>query len=179
MINAKLVLRELKKKAVSHVVGIPDNSSAALFSLLTEEEGPQLITVTREGEAFAIAAGIWMGGQTPVVLVQNTGLLESGDSIRGTVQRMRIPLLCLITYRGYGKMASLQFSPTLEDFNAEALSRPDLDSVALLTEPTLRAWGLPFTFLRRDEDIPQIAESFKQAEERSQPVAVLVTGNLV
>ena len=178
MADAKSVLRELRAQSVSHVIGLPDNSSAALFSLLAAEGEPRLITVTREGEAFAVAAGVWMGGGTPVVLIQNTGLLESGDSLRGTALRMRIPLVCLITYRGYAKMTARQFSLAPDGLRAEAFSRPDLDSVALMTEPTLQAWGLPFVFLHDDGDIPRMAESFSRAEALAQPVAVLITRDL-
>jgi sulfopyruvate decarboxylase subunit alpha len=175
MANVRLVLRELRKQAVSHVIGLPDNSSAALFSILAAEGDPRLIKVTREGEAFAVAAGLWLGGKTPVVLIQNTGLLESGDSFRGTVLRMRVPLVCLITYRGYAKLTRHRFPPRPEHLNAEVLSRPGLDSVALMTEPTLRAWNLPFVFLHGDEDIPKIGESFSRAEELSQPVAIFLS----
>src|SRR6516225_3492064 len=98
--RANLVLEELRRNAVTHVVGLPDNSSATVFALLNSKEEPQLLTVTREGEAFAMAAGLWVGGKKPVVLIQNTGLLESGDGLRGTVIRMRIPLVCLVTFRG-------------------------------------------------------------------------------
>jgi sulfopyruvate decarboxylase subunit alpha len=175
MADVRLVLHELRRQAVSHVIGLPDNSSAALFSVLDAEGEPRLIKVTREGEAFAVAAGLWLGGKTPVVLIQNTGLLESGDSFRGTVLRMRVPLVCLITYRGYANMTGQRLSPQPEYLNAEMLSRPGLDSVALMTEPTLRAWNLPFVFLHEDEDIPTIGESFRRAEELSQPVAILIT----
>ena len=86
---------------LTHAVGLPDNTSAALFERLDRHASIDLLTVTREGEAFAIASGLWVGGESPIVIVQNTGLLESGDALRGTAARMEIPLLCLVTYRGY------------------------------------------------------------------------------
>ncbi len=132
--------------------------------------------MTREGEAFALAAGLWMGGRNPLVLIQNTGLLESGDSLRGTLLRMRIPVVCLVTYRGYAKLARWG-SPAPEP-TAEILGRPDLDSVAVMTEPTLRAWGVPFDFLHTDDDVAKISAAFAQAQQRSAPVAVLVTQDL-
>jgi sulfopyruvate decarboxylase subunit alpha len=178
MAQAKLLLQELKKHHVTHVIGLPDNSSAGLFELLEGDPDIRLIRITREGEAFALAAGLWMGGKTPVVLIQNTGLLESGDSFRGTVLRMLIPLVCLITYRGYAGMARRGLAGTPVDLTADLLSRPDVDSAALITEPTLKAWGLPFVFLQDDEDLPGISEVFQKAEEESRPVAVLVTQDL-
>jgi sulfopyruvate decarboxylase subunit alpha len=175
MAQAQLVLDTLHRHGVTDVVSLPDNSSAALLLLLRESD-IRLHAVTREGEAFALAAGLWMGGRNPLVLIQNTGLLESGDSLRGTLLRMRIPVVCLVTFRGYAKLAGWG-SPAPEP-TAEILGRPDLDSVAVMTEPTLRAWGVPFDFLHTDEDVAKISAAFAQAQQRSAPVAVLVTQDL-
>ena len=83
-ISAHLILDELRAQGVTDVLGVPDNAAKALLDLLAAEPAIRVLTVTREGEAFAIAAGLWVGGRTPVVLIQNTGLLESGDALRGT-----------------------------------------------------------------------------------------------
>jgi sulfopyruvate decarboxylase subunit alpha len=176
--QAQLILNELRNNLVTHVVGLPDNASAALFSLLNSNEKPRLLTVTREGEAFAVAAGLWVGGKNPVVLIQNTGLLESGDGVRGTVMRMRIPLVCLVTYRGYSTVANRELSPARESVSPEILSRPDLDSVALLTEPTLKAWGLSYDFLFENEDVSKISQAFSKAKALSQPAVLLIPGEL-
>jgi sulfopyruvate decarboxylase TPP-binding subunit len=175
MIHAQLVLEELKRNQATHVVGLPDNSSVKLFEHLREDSAVRLISATREGEAFAIAAGLWIGGRVPVILIQNTGFFESGDGFRGTVMRMRVPLVCLIGYRGYGKLSGDRRGAP----DAEALSAARMDSAALITEPTLRAWGVPFTFLHSDADIPGISEAFRKALDCSQPVAVLVTNDMV
>ena len=175
MAQAQLVLDVLYQQRVTDVVSLPDNSSAALLGLLRESGEIRLLSVTREGEAFALAAGLWMGGRNPLVLIQNTGLLESGDGLRGTLSRMRIPVVCLVTYRGYAKLARWGAPP---EPSPEILSRPDLDSVAVMTEPTLRAWGVPFDFLHTDEDISKVSAAFAQAQELSAPVAVLVTQDM-
>ncbi len=178
MARARLVLEELRKNSVTHVVGLPDNSSAKLFDLLSGGQGIQLVSVTREGEGFALAAGLWIGGKKPVVLMQNTGFTESGDSFRGTITRMRVPLVCLITYRGYAKMKVWQRKAGHATMDAEILSRPSLDSAALVTEATLKAWGLPFGFLHGDEDVPALSEAFHRVEENQQPFGVLITQDL-
>jgi len=175
MAQAQLVLDVLSRHGVTDVVSLPDNSSSALLALLRQSADIRLLSVTREGEAFALAAGLWLGGRNPLVLIQNTGLLESGDSLRGTLVRMRIPVVCLVTYRGYAKFARLETPP---DPSPEVLSRPDLDSVAVMTEPTLRAWGVPFDFLHTNEDIGRISAAFAQVQQLSAPVAVLVTQDM-
>jgi deoxyxylulose-5-phosphate synthase len=175
MAQARLIVEELKKCHVTHVLSVPDNMSRALLGALWEEEEIQVILVTREGEAFAVAAGLWVGGKNPVVLIQNTGFLETGDAVRGTGTRMRAPLLCLITYRGYAKWAASGLQATPETLNAEFLSNMEYDSTAVLVEPTLKAWGIPYDFLHDDDDAPKITEAFRKAQELEQPVAMLIT----
>ena len=175
MIHARLILDELREQGVTDVLGVPDNAAKALLDLLAAEPAIRLLTVTREGEAFAIAAGLWVGGRAPVVLIQNTGLLETGDALRGTAMRMRVPLACLVTVRGWARMAACGPAPRAEELSADLLSRPDLDSVALLTEPTLRAWGVPWEVVSSDGDVPRIGAVFRRARELEQPVAALIT----
>ncbi|MGB9004587.1 MAG: thiamine pyrophosphate-binding protein [Candidatus Aminicenantales bacterium] len=178
MVSAKSVLAELKACGVTHVVGLADNASAALVSLLAGDDSVRYIGVTREGEAFALASGLWIGGKTAVVVVQNTGFLESGDGLRGTAQRMRIPLVCLITYRGYEEMRRQKAVAGTKPWTIEEFSRADLDSAAIVTEPTLEAWNLPFDFLETDADLPRIAQAFSRALRESRPVVLLVTENM-
>ena len=174
VISAKLVLDELKAHGVTHVVGLADNISGALVALLCEDPSPRFIRVTREAEAFALASGLWIGGKTAVVVAQNTGFLESGDGLRGTAQRMRVPLVCLITYRGYRgwRRRTAESGPgrlTIEEF-----SRPELDSAAIVTERTLKAWHVPYDRLETDSDRGKIGRAFSRAERESRPVVLLV-----
>jgi hypothetical protein len=89
--------------------------------------------------------------------------------------RMRVPLLCLVTYRGFAKLQGTHLNPAAPAENAELLGRPDVDSVALLTEPTLRAWNIPYDFLHDHGDVSKIPRAFQQAQELRQPVALLLT----
>jgi sulfopyruvate decarboxylase TPP-binding subunit len=179
LIHARLIVDELRRQGVTDVLGVPDNAAKALLDLLAAEPAIRMLAVTREGEAFAIASGLWVGGRTPVVLIQNTGLLETGDALRGTAMRMRVPLVCLVTVRGHARMAARGLRPTAGTLNGELLSRPDLDSVALLTEPTLSAWGVPWEALSSDGDTPRLSAAFERARELEQPVAVLITSETV
>ncbi len=174
--SAARLIERLVALGTTHVVGIPDNDTAQVFERLCGHPTIRLLSVTREGEAFAIAAGLWIGGQQSVVIIQNTGLLESGDSLRGTAGRMGVPLLCLVGYRGYAKMLAAKLATLPRPYDAATLTRADVDSVALLTEPTLAAWGVPFW--RHDSDIDTdkvVPHAFETAAQQSQPTVVLLT----
>ncbi len=160
--SAQKIVDELKKQNITHAVGVPDNGSARIYELLREEQKIEVITVTREGEAFAIAAGLYIGGEKPVIIIQNTGFLESGDAIRGTVINMQIPVVVFIGYRGY--------------HNRDADGKW-VDSVAAFLEPTLKAWNLPYQMLETDADISSIDWAYSQSAETSLPAVVLLIGH--
>ena len=168
MIASRLA-RQLADLGITHVLGIPDNASAALFRRLEAGGKIRVLTVTREGEAFAVASGLWIGGGEPAVLIQNTGLLESGDSLRGTAMRMRVPLLCLVTWRGYATLRGGEPRP-----DPDTLGRPDVDSVAVLTEGTLRAWGVAYEVLRGGDELGKVRAAVEDARRRSAPTALLI-----
>jgi sulfopyruvate decarboxylase TPP-binding subunit len=157
------------------VVGIPDNTSGELFHEVLRHPTVRLVTVSREGEAFAIASGLWLGGASPLVVIQNTGLLESGDGIRGTALRMGVPLPFVVTGRGYAKMERAGLTPA-EPRSKDLLTRPDVDSTALLTEPTLEAWGIPY---RRcgdgDDPVDMIRGLIQEAAAEERPRAMILT----
>jgi len=169
MLTSRRLLESFKQIAVTHVVGLPDNATAALFHALADDPDIYLITVTREGEAFATAAGLWIGGQKPLVVIQNTGLLESGDALRGTLMRMRIPVICLVSYRGVNSLP--QPMPTL---TPDVLARRDIDSVALLLEPTLHAWALPFEIIADNADLEKIIAAQQRANQENFPNVLVI-----
>jgi hypothetical protein len=189
-LRADELLELLEGEGVTHVIGLPDNDTAPLLDRLGDHARIRLVRVAREGEAFAIASGLWLGGATPVVVIQNTGLLEAGDALRGTASRMGVPLVMLVGYRGYEKMRAAGLEPS-EARSAVAgsdgaghllsrddLVRPDVDGVALMTEPTLSAWGVPFERLGGAHDSARVSEAFMRARAEERPVALLLTHTL-
>ncbi len=162
MVSAQKIVDALKEQNITHAIGVPDNGSARIYELLREEQDIEVITVTREGEAFAIAAGLYIGGKKPVIIIQNTGFLESGDAFRGTVFNMQIPVVVFIGYRGY--------------HNRDADGNW-VDSVATFLEPTLKAWNLPYQKLETDADLDSIEWAYDKSADTSLPAAVLLIGH--
>ena len=143
---------------ITHAVGVPDNHSRVIFEMLAADPAVQVVPVCREGEAWAIASGIWVGGKCPVVIIQNTGFFESGDSLRGTAIEMGVPLVALLGYRGH-----------------HSLTQPNSDSAASFFEATLRAWNVPYQFLTEQNESNVFRAAFEQACAQRRPVAVLMT----
>ena len=120
------MVEEFKKNGVTHVVTIPDSETNYLYELMAEQDWLTVVPVSREGEAWGTAMGLNIAGKVPVVLVQNTGMLESGDSIRGMAIDAGFPLVMVIGYRGWNRRGIIT------------------DSVAKYTEPFLTAFGINY-----------------------------------
>ena len=150
------ILAELKKNGISHVIWLPDSETNWLFMLMKAEPSLTLVGVTREGLAFSTAAGVWAGGKKPVILIQNTGLMESGDSLRGWALGLNVPVVMMVGYRGY----------TRHGVNT--------DTAATYTERFLNAFGINYYLVEDDGDAPRISIAFEEAAKTKRPVAVLV-----
>ena len=150
------VVEELKKNNITHVVWLPDSETNFMYQLLTGEPSLDLVPVCREGETMAIAAGLWVGGKRPIVLIQNTGIFESGDSIRGLGLDVNQPLVMLVGYRGWSRHGITN------------------DSAARFIEHILHAWGINYYLIETDEDADRISVAIAEADRTQKPVAVLV-----
>ncbi|MGD2123681.1 MAG: thiamine pyrophosphate-binding protein [Gemmatimonadota bacterium] len=175
----------LEDHRITHLVTVPDNTSAPILAAFeaegarrgeTPREGPRVrvLYATREGEGIGMASGLWLGGASPAVLIQNTGLLEAGDALRGTASRMGVPLLLLVTCRGYEKARGLGLEPAGLAVDREVLVRNDLDSVAHMTESTLKAWAIPYLRVSDPDDLSPVGEALSSARKDERPVAVLL-----
>ncbi|MDP2953795.1 MAG: thiamine pyrophosphate-binding protein [Chloroflexota bacterium] len=154
---AQGVARELKTCGITHIVWLPDSRARFLYQALQAEPSFHMVPVCREGEAFGVAAGLHLGGKKPLVLIQNTGFLESGDSVAGIALDMKLPLLIMIGYQGWSKTA------------------PVNRASALCLEPMMKVWDIPYYFLETEKDLPHIAQADRQAQESARPAAVIIT----
>lgn len=157
-VSAALTVEALKGIGITHAVIIPDSESRLLFDALGADGAVMVITPSREGESLAIAAGLWAGGAQPWVVIQNTGLMEAGDALRGCGLGPRIPLRLIVGWRGYP--------------GAQA-GRLPIDSAYTYTEPLLTAWGVPTWHLMDDDEIGVLAAMDRTAAASSLPGAVI------
>ena len=126
ILRPETLVEEFKKNGVTHILTIPDSETNYLYELMLEQPWLDIIPTSREGETFAIALGLNLAGKVPVVLIQNTGMMESGDSIRGMALDAGFPLLMVIGYRGWTRHGVVT------------------DSAARYTEPFLNAFRINY-----------------------------------
>ena len=159
MISPESLFQQIQECGFTHVVWIPDSATGLLQALFDEQSGIQLIPVCREGEAWAIAAGLVIGGQKPVVIVQCTGLFESGDAFRNVVHDLQIPVFCIIGYRSYEKWRATGKSG---------------DSARHYAESVLNAWDIRSVLVESDADAAKISDTYREATAEQVPAAILL-----
>jgi sulfopyruvate decarboxylase TPP-binding subunit len=155
-VKASSIIRQLEVQDVTHVVTLPDSETNGIYTAIEQSTQIRMVPVCREGEAIPIAAGLWSAGKRPVVVIQNSGLFESGDALRGLGLGISLPLVMFVGYRGYNRHGDTP------------------DSAARFLEPYLDMWRVPFYLLEENDDLDRIPLAFRDAAELSQPVAVLV-----
>src|SRR4026209_2113248 len=84
-----------------HGVYVPDNPLSHVLRILRERY-PDITTTlaTREEEAFGIAAGLYLGGARPTVMLQSSGLGNSLNALTSRLVPYKIPALVVISMRG-------------------------------------------------------------------------------
>src|SRR3954471_22462589 len=155
-LSPETVMRQMKQNGVTDVVWLPDSETNWLYLLMQAEPSLRLVGVSREGHACSIAAWPFAGGGKPLILIQNTGMMESGDSIRGWLLGLNVPVVMMVGYRGWTRHGMTT------------------DTAATYTERFLMAFNLSYYLVESDADAPRITAAFEDAARTKRPVVVLV-----
>lgn len=97
---AQHVLAGLKAAGVNLVATLPETWLHELIARVDADPDIVHVPVTREEEGVGICAGAYLVGLRPVLLVQNSGLLNSCNALVTLNQLYQIPLLMLVSLRG-------------------------------------------------------------------------------
>jgi sulfopyruvate decarboxylase TPP-binding subunit len=158
MLDGPSVVAELKRCGVTHIVWIPDSTIGTWEPAILTQAGLTLVRACREGEAIAIAAGLWLGGAHPVVVIQCTGLFEAGDALRNVVHDLGVPLFLIIGVRSY---LAFQNGATA-------------DNCPRFTEPVMKAWSIPYQLLEEKHSAADLGRAFSQCRAENRSGAVLI-----
>jgi sulfopyruvate decarboxylase TPP-binding subunit len=123
MFSGPEIVALLESIGVSHVIWVPDSTTGPWESALEASSRLKLVRVCREGEAWPLAGGLLLGGKSPLIIMQSTGLFESGDALRNVVFDLQLPIFALIGIRN-------------------GLVEGSRDSAKTFAEPISRAWGI-------------------------------------
>lgn len=158
MFDGPSITAALKRCGITHVVWLPDSELGGWDAALSAQDGMTLLRVCREGEAFALAAGLHLGGKKPIVILQCTGLFEAGDALRNVIHDMKLPIFFIVGVRSY----------YLHQQRATA------DTCPVFTEPIMRAWQVPYVLLDQRHSADDVAQAYLEAQAQYRAGAVLI-----
>jgi len=147
----------LEELGVTHVITVPDSTIGRWESAIERSLRVRLVRVCREGEAWQVAAGLHLGGATPVVMIQCTGLFESGDALRNALHDWKLPIFSIIGYRSFLDQAKLPG-----------------DTCLVFTEPVLDAWRIEYRLITSPGQLADIGTHFRECRAGERPGAALI-----
>jgi sulfopyruvate decarboxylase TPP-binding subunit len=142
---------------VTHVITVPDSTIGRWEPAIEHSGSVRLVRVCREGEAWQVAAGLYLGGATPVVMIQCTGLFESGDALRNVLHDWKLPVFSIIGYRSYLDQAKLPG-----------------DTCLVFTEPVLDAWRIDYRLITSATQLDEIRTHYLECRDAGRPGAALI-----
>ena len=157
MFSGEQISSLLEEVGVTHVITVPDSTIGRWESAIERSPRVRLVRVCREGEAWQVAAGLHLGGATPVVMIQCTGLFESGDALRNALHDWKLPIFSIIGYRSFLDQAKLPG-----------------DTCLVFTEPVLDAWRIDYKLITSPGQLADIGMHFRECRAAGRPGAALI-----
>jgi sulfopyruvate decarboxylase TPP-binding subunit len=141
------------------ILSVPDTHQRTVLAALDKEDTIRVLTCASEDEAVAINAGLYIGGEPAVLMIQHAGLYASVNTLRGVAIDGRIPSFYMIGLLSREK----DLDP-----------RESRHSMVRYCEPLLDTFGVPHARLEGPDDLDRIPEYFRLSRSRHGPAAVLV-----
>ncbi len=98
MIDSDVFVQALQEMGVNFFTGVPDSILGGIIEELMTRKA--YTPAVREDEAVAMAAGAYMAGKVPAVLMQNSGLGTSLNTLISLNMIYRQPCILLVSWRG-------------------------------------------------------------------------------
>lgn len=116
---------------------------------------------TREDAALGVAAGAYLGGRLPVVVMQNSGLGVSLNALASLHVSYEIPVLLLVTWRGF-----------------EGRDAPEHLTMGAVLPSLLELFEIPWRAPEPARVVADVSWAAETARTRRRPVALVVKPGL-
>ena len=156
---AKEVAEPPKHSHLGWILSVPDTHQKTVLAALDKEEAIRTLTCATEDEATTIAAGLYIGGEPCVLMIQHAGLYASVNTLRGLGLDGQIPLFYMIGLLSREK---------------DKDPRESRHSMVRYAEPLLDTFGVPHARLEGPNDVHLIPEYYRLSRSRKGPAVVLV-----
>jgi len=152
----------LDRHGFDFFTGVPCSLVEDLITALERHPQAPWIPSVREDVAVGLAAGAWLGGRRPVVVMQNSGLGTSLNALASLSLMYGLPALLIVTWRGFAGQDA-----------------PEHILMGEISPNLLDLLRVPYRVLRHDSADELLAWARRELDARETPVAILVPSGIV
>ena len=154
-INTQIV-DDFVAAGVDFVTTVPCKQLAGVIEEVEARDEVFHIPCNKEDEGMGLCAGAFMGGKRPAIIMQNTALGVTVNTLATLTQFYRMPLPMLISYRGeLGEPVACQVE------------------MAVHTKALLAQLHIPTYHLHKQEDAAELGRILDYTFMCNKPVAIL------
>jgi sulfopyruvate decarboxylase subunit alpha len=154
-VNDKIVA-DLVKNRVEFVTTVPCKQLAGVIDKIDNCKEIYHIPSNKEDEGMGLCAGAFMGGKRPAIIMQNTAIGVTINTLVTLIQYYRMPLPMLISYRGeVGEPVACQVE------------------MAVHTKALLAQLNIPTYHFHHEDDVNELDGILNHTFMCNKPVAIL------
>ena len=158
-ISSKIV-DDFIAEGVEFITTVPCKQLAGVIDEVEARPEIHHVPSNKEDEGMGLCAGAWMGGKKPAIIMQNTAIGVTINTLATLTQFYRMPLPMLISYRG-------------------ELREPVACQVemAVHTKALLAQLNIPTYHFHHQQDVEELDAILKYTFMCNKPVAILTDAN--
>ena len=150
------IVEDLVSNEIGFVTTVPCKQLADVIEGVEAHESILHVPSNKEDEGMGLCAGAYLGGTRPCIIMQNTALGVTINTLATLIQYYQIPLPMLISYRGeVGEKVACQVE------------------MAVHTKALLRQLTIPTFHFHRAEDVEELDGILKYTQMCKKPTAIL------
>ncbi len=150
------IVDDMVNAGIDFVTTVPCKQLAGVIDLVEKNKKIYHIPSNKEDEGMGLCAGAYMGGKKPCIIMQNTALGVTVNTLAALIQYYQIPLPMLISYRGeVGEPVACQVE------------------MALHTKPILQQMNIPTFHFHKKDDVEELSDILAYTQMCKKPTAIL------
>ncbi len=159
-LSGAAIIQEIKASRIEYVVSVPDiTTSEGLLRPFARGQAPRLCRICKEDEGVGICAGQSYCDKRALLLIQQTGLLDSINAIRGVAVEYALPICMMV--------GLLEKEPGVPPRQSKRYG-------VRIVEPILEAMGIAYHNIEAEADIAKIRPAIDKAYANSHPTVLLI-----
>lgn len=154
------IISELKRAGVRDIVALPDIvTSDGLLWPISKDPEFRLTRICKEDEGVSICGAMSFNGTRAVLMMQQTGLMDSLNAIRAIGMDYELPVVMMVGLQG-----------------KEPHEHPDRSAAygVRIVRPVLDAMEISHSLIEEPSDATEIAPLISEAYENSRPHVFLI-----